>query len=121
MEKTYKDLEGCNLRGIYSPTSLNNRLVLEAYKKEGLKSSVQNGFAMIQQKVAVKGLTVLMDAKLGDGSIVPKGSLAFVREELLHTQAWANKTLECPTIPGAFIIVDLVNVEFITPPTDNAA
>lgn len=101
--------------------SMNNRLVVEAYKKEGLKSSVNNGFAMIAQKVVVKGLQVLMDAKLPDGTFVPKGSTAYIREETLHTQQWAQKALEADTLPVPFLIVDMSYVEFIAPPTGPVA
>lgn len=100
-----------------SSRSINNRLVLETYKKEGLKSAVTNGFAMIAQKVSVKGLIVLMDAKLSDGTFVPKGSTAYVREENLHTQQWAQKVLEADAVSSPFLLVDVGYVEFIVPPT----
>ena len=105
--------------------SLNNRLVVEAYLSDrALKAKETNGFAMIQQKVEVKGLKLLMDARLTqmgnvqiDGvsapAIVPKGSTVYIREELLHTQAWAQKILESPAVEGKFIIVDVNNVEFV--------
>jgi len=104
-----------------STRSMNNRLIVEAYKKEGLKSTISQGFAYIEQKVSVKGLTVLVDAKLSDGTFVPKGSIAYIREESLHTQAWAQKVLECDTLKTPFIIVDISNVEFISPPPPNEA
>lgn len=101
--------------------SFNNRLVVQAYVKQGLQASVSNGFAFIEQKVTVKGLTVLMDAKLADGTVIPKGSTAYIKEEALHTQAWAQKVLQSDFMPGQFIIVDMSHVEFITPPTEPAA
>jgi hypothetical protein len=104
-----------------SARSFNNRLIVEAYKKEGLKSRVSNGFAMVEQKVAVKGLTVLMDAKLSDGTFVPKGSTAYIKEELLHTASWAQKILESDTFRIPFIIVDMTNVEYVVPPTGEVA
>jgi hypothetical protein len=109
------------LNQLYSTRSFNNRLIVEAYRKEGLKSSVVNGFAMIQQKVSVKGLTVLMDAKLADGTWIPKGSIAYIKEEQLHAQPWAQKVLEADTIEGPFLIVDISNVEFISPPQNSEA
>lgn len=109
------------LNPLSSPRSMNNRLVVEAYKKEGLKATVSNGFAMVAQKVTVKGLSVLMDARLADGTFVPAGSTAYIREEYLHTAPWAQKTLECPMFPSNFMIVDLSNVEFIAPPGAPAA
>lgn len=97
--------------------SMNNKLVLAAYKKEALRANVSNGFARPDQKVTVKGLEVLMDAKLSDGTLVPKGSLAYIREESLHTQQWAQKSYESDALPGiSFIIVDSTSVEFFAPP-----
>lgn len=100
---------------ISSPTSLNSKLIVEAYKKEGLRANVQNGFARLDQKLTVKGLKVLMDAKLSDGTVVEKGATAYIREESLHTQQWAQKVLESDGVSQPFIIVDASNVEFIVP------
>lgn len=102
--------------------TVNNRLIVESYKKEGLKAETKNGFAMISQKITLKGLTVLMDAKLADGTYVRAGSRAYIREELLHTQPWANKVLECDTLPGkSFIVVDMQHVEFVAHAPDTPA
>lgn len=102
--------------------SVNNRLVLEAHKTDkSLKANVSNGFATIAQKTGVKGLTVLMEARLPNGTVIPAGSRAYIREELLHTQQWALKPLECDTLPGQFMIVDVAHVEFITPPPEKPA
>lgn len=104
-----------------SPRSFNNRLIVEAYQKKGLQSSVSNGFAFVEQKVSVKGLAVLMDAKLADGTFVQKGSTAYIKEELLHAAPWAQKILQSDTFPAPFIIVDMSNVEYIVPPSEPAA
>lgn len=100
-------------------TSLNNRLIVEAYFTDrSLKAKETNGFAMIQQKVAVKGLKLLMNASCSIGNqlvILDKGSTVYIREELLHTQPWAQKILESDAVEGKFMIVDLANVEFILP------
>ncbi len=100
--------------------SLNNRLVLEPYLKGGLTTTENKGFAMVSQKVAVKGLRVLMDAELNVGNKqtyrpVHKGDMVYIKEELLHTSPWAAKVLECDAIEGKFIIVDLAHVEFVVP------
>lgn len=100
---------------------MNNRLIVEAYKKEALQSDVKNGFAFIQQKVAVKGLKVLMDARLSDGTIIPRDSVAYIREESLHTKPWAQKILQSDTLSVPFLIVDISEIEFIAEPTDPAA
>lgn len=96
--------------------STNNRLIVETYKKEALKAVEKNGFASISQKLTLKGLKVLVEAKLSDNTLVQKGSVAYIKEESLHAQPWAQKTLECNAIEVPFLIVDLIHVEFIVPP-----
>lgn len=103
-----------------APFSLNNRILLEPYKADGaLKTTERNGFAMITQKMTVVGLRVMMEARIKTsehlGVVVNVGDTAYIREELLHTQPWAKKVLECSVVEGQFIIVDLSLVEFIVP------
>ncbi len=99
-------------------TALNNRFILEPYKGDRtLKSSSSNGFAIVQQKVSVVGLTVLADALINHGTphgqMYPKGSKAYIKEEALFTQPWAQKAYESDAIEGKFIIVDSAHVEFV--------
>lgn len=103
-----------------SARSVNGKLVLEAYKKEALRANVSNGFARPDQKVTVKGLKVLVDAKLNDGTLIPKGSLAYIKEENLHTQAWAQKNYESDAVGVPFILADSSNVEFFAPGKETA-
>lgn len=99
------------------PTSMNNRLIVEQYVNQGqLKATIQHGIAMVSQKVSLKGLKVLVDARLSDGVLVLAGSIAFIKEEKLHAQQWAKQIMECDVFTSKFIIVNLVDVEFIVPP-----
>jgi hypothetical protein len=94
----------------------NNRLVLEPYTSDrALKTRNRNGFAMIEQKIAVEGLKVLIDSVLNDGTLIPKGSTAYLKEEFLHSDPRVQKVLESEAVEGPFIIVDLNFVEFIKP------
>jgi hypothetical protein len=93
--------------------SVNNRLVLEQYIKEGLKAKIQGGIATPGQRDGLKGLTVLMSTTLSDGRHIPKGSMAYIREEVLHTHPWASKLLTCDTLSVKFMIVELSYIEFI--------
>lgn len=106
---------------INRPTSLNNRLIVEMYKKEALRSKVVNGFASVDQKLTLKGLRVLADAQLDDNTLVKKGSTAYIKEEALHTQAWAQKALESDYFKEPFLIVDKIYVEFIKPPSEECS
>lgn len=96
--------------------SLNNRLVLEEYVKEGLKSKVMGGIATPGQRDGIKKLKVLVSTRLADGRDIPEGSYAYVREEALHTQTWSSKLFTSDAIPGKFILVDLPWIEFIETP-----
>jgi hypothetical protein len=96
--------------------SINNRLVVEQYIKEGLKAKVSGGIATPGQRDGLKGLKVLMDAHITFSNYevkVPVGSIVYIREEVLHTHPWASKPLTCETLPCKFMLVDLTYVEFI--------
>lgn len=101
--------------------SLNNRLVLEQYKKQEIKLEVKGGFAQMAHKISLKPLKVLVDAKLPDGTLIPAGSIAYVREEYLHLNSTAGRTggMTIPTFSNQeihaepFIVIDLVNVDII--------
>lgn len=93
--------------------SLNNRIIVEPYIKEGLKPKISGGIATPGQRDGLKGLKVLVDAYLSDGTKVEVGDKVYIREEVLHTHPWASKTLTCDSIEGKFLIVDLTYVEFI--------
>ena len=96
--------------------SLNNRFILESYKGDrSLKAKETSGFAMLSQKVNLVPLKVLINAKLTDGTIIPAGSIAFLKEEMVFTQPWGKNNMEAPGIEGKFIIVDVNFIEFVVP------
>ncbi len=94
--------------------SLNNRLVLEPYVKGGLEKKIQNGIATPGQRDGLKGLRVLIETTLSDGTKVPAGSVAYIKEESLHNQPWAAKLFTCDGITNEkFMIVELFHIEFV--------
>lgn len=105
--------------------SLNNRFILAPYGGDRtLRANVSSGFAHVQQKTAVVGLKVLVPASIAalgqvriDGlsmnASIPRGSIAYIREEYLYTQPWAKNVLTSDAIEGSFIIVDATYVEFV--------
>lgn len=101
------------------PVSLNDRFIVKPYAGDRtLKAKVSNGFAMVQQKTSIVGLELLMEARLSTTNkdlleIFPKGSMIYVKEELLFTQVWAKAIYESDAVEGNFIIVDVNNIEFI--------
>ena len=100
--------------------STGNKLILESYKEDrGIRSntSAVAGFAMADQKVKCHGLKLLADAFLTLGSEtkwVPAGSIAYIKEELLAKQPWAQKVLKSDAIVGDFIVIDIMHVDFIS-------
>lgn len=114
------DLEKYNRSTKMNVVSLNNRFLLEPYKGDrALKANTATGFAIVQQKVSVVGLTLLADAvvQLDTKNVetLEKGSKVYIREELLFTAPWAQKAYESDAIEGKFIIVDSSQVEFVVP------
>jgi hypothetical protein len=103
------------------PNSFNNKLILEAYKHTEIKSEVRSGWATPGQKNSLKGLKVLIQATLSDGTLVPAGSTAFIKEEFLHNSPWAKAKLKSDTLSGEFIIVTMNEIEYIAPPEGTAA
>lgn len=98
-----------------APRSLNGRFIVESYKEDrALKATVQNGFAMVSQKVSLKGLKVLADVQNTTGQYIAyKGDIAYVREAYLQSQPWAKATFTSDAIDGEFIIIEQAHVEFV--------
>lgn len=98
-----------------APISLNGRFIVETYKEDrALKATVSNGFAMVQQKVSVKGLTLLADVMNSDGQyIAHKGSKVYIREGNLQAAAWAKVSFTSEAIEGEFMIVEQQYIEFV--------
>lgn len=102
-------------------SSFNNKLVVEAYIHTEIRPEGNKGWITASQKNNLKGLRVLIQANLPDGTVVPVGSMAFIKEESLHTSLWAKNKLKSDTLPGEFILVTMNEVEYISPPEGGAA
>jgi hypothetical protein len=90
-----------------------NRLILEPYVKDALRKELNHGIATPGQRDGVKGLSVLMDGRLADGTKIFKGSTVYIKEEVLHNHATTIFKLHtCATLSGKFMIVDPTYVEF---------
>lgn len=97
------------------------KLILEAYQQKELRSEYRNGIAVPGQKNTLKGLKVLVQATLSDGTVIPKNSIAYLKEEVLYSNPMAKNKLKCDTLPVEFIIVTTDNIEYIEPPRNEAA
>jgi hypothetical protein len=99
-----------------NPVSINNRLLVEPYSGDrALKAKNAGGFAIVQQKVSIVGLKLVANASILVGNNIEeikKGTVVYIKEELLFTQPWAQKIYESDGVEGKFIIVDLTHIEF---------
>ena len=104
--------------------SYNGKLVLEAYSHGEVKSEMNKGWVSVGQKNNLKGLKVLVGAKFsvgGETVHVPTGTIAYIKEELLHTQQWAKNKLKSDTLPGEFILANINDVEYFSNKPEDAA
>lgn len=118
MSEENKDSTGPQPGPAPAPMAINGRVITETYKEDrGLKATVSNGFAMVQQKVQVVGLTVLADAIVPDGTkngqYIRKGDVAYIKEAALQSAPWAKASFTADVIDGAFMIVDAGHIEFV--------
>lgn len=91
--------------------TINNQLALTPYNHgQGLKSSVKSGFAIVEQKIRAIPLTVLVDAKLSSGEVIPAGSTAFVLEETLKNEQSTLKIRTGTLFDGEYIVLDLRHI-----------
>ena len=96
--------------------AMNGRFILETYKEDrALKATVSNGFAIVQQKVSLKGLTVLADviSPVTGQYLARRGDKAFIREASLQSQPWAKASFTADGIEGEFMIVESTYIEFV--------
>ena len=86
----------------------NNKLILEPYKHEGkIKANTTSGFASIVQKSKLVGLKLIVNANITrgvDSVMLSAGTVIYFEEEILHTQAWSQKTYESDIYELKFII-----------------
>lgn len=115
MSENEKDTTGPQPGPKPAPRSLNGRFILESYKEDrALKATVQNGFAMVSQKVSLKGLRLLADVQNAQGQYIAyKGDIAYIREHSLQSQPWAKATFTSDNIEGEFMIVEQAHIEYV--------
>lgn len=95
--------------------SFSNRLILESYNQgQGVKSEVRAGIAFVAQKTDAIGLKVLVTAVLHNGHVIPEGSIAYVKEDIL----FGPIAKDIRTAKGAlgdqkYIELDLAHTSFI--------
>lgn len=95
--------------------SVNNHLIVTPYIKKSLEKVVVNGMAKVAQASAHVGLTLLVDAKLNDGSILKKGSIIYFKEKrIMENQAVNAWTpLYNSAISEPFVVVPANEIEFV--------
>lgn len=96
--------------------SINSHLIVELYIPKEAKAEVIGGVARPMQKGHVRGLKLLMDAILPNGSHLVTGSTLYFREEILDTHPCFKKPLRCDTLPNPFLLIDSQLIDFVVTP-----
>lgn len=95
--------------------SVNQMIVCKPYKGfQGLKAKVSSGVAVVQQKTDVIGLEVLEDARIKENTVIKKGSVIYIKEEILynHKNIYSLE-LNCKEIKEPFILAHYSHVAFV--------
>ena len=95
--------------------SFSNRIILEAYNQgQGVKSEVRGGIAFVAQKTDAIGLKVLATAVLNNGTIIPEGSVAYVKEDILFGPVAKDiRTAKAAFGDQKYIEIDVAHTSFI--------
>jgi len=97
--------------------SYGNNIVLEAYKQgQGVVSEVKGGFAFARHKNALIPLKVLVTAQLADGSLIPAGTIAVIKEDVLTSHAWAKDIRHSDSLKSDIIIGDISYIAYFEYP-----
>jgi hypothetical protein len=93
----------------------NNKLIVEAYDgSKGLRHEIRGGIAFVDNKSETVGLKVLAEAVLNNGDVIPAGSTAYVKENILSGPVAKDIRMAKSALGDAkFIEIDLVNICFI--------
>lgn len=93
----------------------NNKLIVEAYDgSKGLRQEIRGGIAFVDNKSETVGLKVLAEAVLNNGDIVPAGSVAYIKENVLAGPVAKDIRMAKAALGDSkFIEIDLVNICFI--------
>ena len=99
--------------------SINGNLILKPSTKvkELREKQVNRGLVGVENKVAVVGLELLVDAHINLGynnmRVLEKGSKVFFKESLLDVQKWSKEIYHTEDLPDGFVIADIANAAFI--------
>lgn len=93
----------------------NNKLIVEAYDgSKGMREEVRGGIAFVDNKTETIGLKVLAEATLNSGEIIPAGSIAYIKENILAGPVAKDiRTAKEALGELKFIEIDLQHVCFI--------
>lgn len=96
--------------------SINNRVLVEPYKKTELKAEIRSGMAMVSQKVTLKGLKLMADANLniqGCYEHLTAGDVVYFKEDQLHMHPSVKDVLTADCIAGPFIVLDAGLIQLV--------
>lgn len=95
--------------------STNQMIICKPYVgAKGLRAKVSSGMAVVQQKTEVVGLEVLRDARIDKDTVIKKGSVVYIKEEILFTyKDTYSVPLSCGEIGEPFVLAHYAHVAFV--------
>ena len=99
--------------------SINGNLILKPSTKvkELREKQVNRGLVGVENKVALVGLELLVDAHVNLGYnnfvVLDAGSIVFFKESLLDVQKWSKEIYHTEELPEGFVIADVSQAAFI--------
>lgn len=99
--------------------SINGNLILKpsTKTKELREKQVNRGLVGVENKVAVVGLELLVDAhvNLGYNNIrtLDKGSIVFFKESVLDVNKWSKEIYHTEGLADGFVIANIAEAAFV--------
>lgn len=94
--------------------SYNNNVICRPYeKKGGIRKKITSGVATMEQKTKLVGLEILEDAFINKDISLKKGSIAYIKEEVLHSTKQYSLPLSCDDMKHNFIMVNFGHIVFV--------
>lgn len=94
--------------------SCNNNILCKPYvKKGGIRSTTTKGIATIDQRTKIVGLEVVEDAYINEDLTISKGSVVYIKEEILHSTPQYNTPMICDDLKESCVLVNYGHVSFV--------
>lgn len=79
---------------------------------KAIRSKVTRGFATIEQKSSLVGLSVMADSKIGELEVT-SGDTVYVLEEVMHSVPQYTSEKSCDAFEEPFVVIDSSHVVMV--------